>query len=155
MVAVLLESDLWLWVLRRSESESVYFPAALVRLSAMCLRANWNFSTPPSWPPDVKRQLTGKDPDAEKDWGQEKKGVRVDEMVGCITKSMDVNLSKLQEIVKDRGAWPAVVHGSRRVRYDLATELQLHHQLRTAQHLPFLYCWQFLCKPRALFSQTA
>ena len=38
--------------------------------------------------------------------------MRADEMVGCITKSMDVNLSKLQEIVKDRGAWPAVVHGS-------------------------------------------
>ena len=28
-----------------------------------------------------------------------------------ITDSMDVNLSKLQEIVKDRGAWCAVVHG--------------------------------------------
>ena len=111
MVAVVLESDLWLWVLRCSESESVYFPAVLVRLSAMCLRANWNFSTPPSWPPDVKSQLTGKDPDAEKDWGQEKKGVRADEMFGCITKSMDMNLSKLREIVKDRGAWPAVVHG--------------------------------------------
>ena len=28
-----------------------------------------------------------------------------------ITNSMDMNLSKLQEIVKDRGAWHAVVHG--------------------------------------------
>ena len=28
-----------------------------------------------------------------------------------ITNSMDVNLSKLQEIVEDRGAWLAVVHG--------------------------------------------
>ena len=28
-----------------------------------------------------------------------------------ITNSMDMNLSKLQEIVKDRGAWPASVHG--------------------------------------------
>ena len=26
------------------------------------------------WPPDAKRQLTGKDPDAGKDWGQEEKG---------------------------------------------------------------------------------
>ena len=29
----------------------------------------------------------------------------------CITDSMDVNLSKLQDIVKDREAWHAVVHG--------------------------------------------
>ena len=28
-----------------------------------------------------------------------------------ITDSMDMNLSKLQEIVEDRGAWHAVVHG--------------------------------------------
>ena len=33
------------------------------------------------WPPDVKSQLTGKYPDAGKDWGQEEKGVREDEMV--------------------------------------------------------------------------
>ena len=28
-----------------------------------------------------------------------------------ITKSMDMNLSKLQETVKDRGAWSAAIHG--------------------------------------------
>ena len=37
--------------------------------------------TPILWPPDVKNGLTGKDPDAGKDWGQEK-GVTEDEMVG-------------------------------------------------------------------------
>jgi len=31
--------------------------------------------------------------------------------LGDITDSMDVNLSKLQGIVEDRGAWHAVVHG--------------------------------------------
>ena len=34
------------------------------------------------WPPDVKSQLTGKDPDAGKDWRQEEKGATEDEMVG-------------------------------------------------------------------------
>ena len=32
--------------------------------------------------------------------------------LGGIIKSMDMNLSKLQEIVKDRGAWPAAAHGN-------------------------------------------
>ena len=34
------------------------------------------------WSPDVKNWLTGKDPDAGKDWGQEEKGTTEDEMVG-------------------------------------------------------------------------
>ena len=34
------------------------------------------------WPSVEKSQLTGKDPDAGKDWGQEKKGVTEDELVG-------------------------------------------------------------------------
>ena len=38
--------------------------------------------TPILWPPDVKNQLTGKDPDARKDWGQEEKGTTEDEMAG-------------------------------------------------------------------------
>ena len=38
--------------------------------------------TPILWPPDVENWLTGKDPDAGKDWGPEKKGMTEDEMVG-------------------------------------------------------------------------
>ena len=34
------------------------------------------------WPPDMKSQLIGKDPDAEKNWGHEEKGTTEDEMVG-------------------------------------------------------------------------
>ena len=38
---------------------------------------------PVLWPPDAKSQLTGKDPDAGKDWGQEEKGATEDEMIVC------------------------------------------------------------------------
>ena len=41
-----------------------------------------------------------------------------------IIDSMDMSLSKLRDIVKDREAWRAAVHGSQRVRYNLVTEQQ-------------------------------
>ena len=56
------------------------------------------------WLPDVKSQLIRKDPDAGKDWGQKEKRVAEDEMVKYHHNSMDMNLSKLWEVVKDREA---------------------------------------------------
>ena len=48
--------------------------------------------------------------------------------------SMDMNLSKLQETVEDRGAWHAVVHGVA-VGYNLGTE---YHQRKTLLNQLFL-----------------
>ena len=63
------------------------------------------------WPPDVKNWLIGKDPDAGKDWRQEEKGTIEDKMVGLHHRVLDMSLSKLWEMVKDREAWHATVHG--------------------------------------------
>ena len=45
-------------------------------------RSDAEAETPILWPPDAKSWLIGKDPDAGKDWRQEEKGMREDEMVG-------------------------------------------------------------------------
>ena len=59
-------------------------------------------------PLDAKSWLTGKDPDAGQDWGQEERRQQRMRQWDGITDSMDVNLNKLQETVKD---WCAIVHG--------------------------------------------
>ena len=46
------------------------------------VRTDAEAEVPILWPRDAKIQLIGKDPDAGKDWGQEKKGVTEDEMAG-------------------------------------------------------------------------
>ena len=44
-------------------------------------RTDAETEAPILWPPDLKSQLIGKDPDAGKDWGQKEKGAAEDEIV--------------------------------------------------------------------------
>ena len=65
-------------------------------------RTDAKAKTPILWPPDVKNWLTGKDPDAGKDWRQEEKGW---------DSWIDMSLSRLQDLVMDKETWHAAVHG--------------------------------------------
>ena len=64
------------------------------------------------WPLDSKSWLIRKDPDAGKGWSREEKGMTEDEMFGWHHRLHERELSKRWEMVKDREAWCAAVHGA-------------------------------------------
>ena len=62
------------------------------------------------WVCNAKSQLIGKDPNGEKEWGQEEKEATENEMYGWHIDSMEVSLNKLWDFVKDRKACHAAIH---------------------------------------------
>ena len=74
-------------------------------------RTDAEAEAPGLWPPDVKSWLIEKDPDAGKDWGQEKKGATEDEMVGWHHRLNGHEFEQSPGDSEDQESLCAAVHG--------------------------------------------
>ena len=73
-------------------------------------RTDAKAEAPILWPPDAKSRLIRKDPDAGQDWGRRRRGWQRTRWLDATTNTMDMSLSKLQEMVIDREALCVVVN---------------------------------------------
>ena len=78
------------------------------------------------WLPDDKSWLIWKHPDAGKDWGQEEKGMTEDETVEWHHWLSGHGLGGLRELVMDRQAWCAAIHGAAKNRTQLSDWIELN-----------------------------
>ena len=97
-------------------------------------RTDAEAEAPILWPPDVKHWLTGKYPDAGKE-DKRRRGRQRMRWLDSITDSMDMSLSKLQEIVEDRETC-VQSKGWERVRHNLETEQQQTATSVVTWHFP-------------------
>ena len=110
--------------------------------------------TPILWPPDAKSWLTGKDPDAWKDWGQEEKGMTEDEMVGWPHRLDGHEFGWTPGLMIDREAWRVAVHGVTKSQTWLSDWTELNWTAMWLENLPYL-CPYFALLPFVLVEQLS
>ena len=93
-------------------------------------RTDVEAETPILWPPHEKSWFIGKDSDTGRGWGQKEKGTTKDEMAGWITDWMDMSLGELWELVIDREAWHAAIHGVSKSQTQLSDWTELNAKSR-------------------------
>ena len=94
-------------------------------------RTDVETETPILWPPDSKNWLIWKDPVAGKDWKQEEKGMTEDEMVGWHHRLDGHWVGSESELVMNREAWWAAVHGITKSRTWLSDWTELNWRVQT------------------------
>ena len=103
------------------QTSQLVMPAPINQPWIFLGRTDAEAEAPVLGPPDAKSQLTGKDPDAGKDWRQEEKGMTENEMVGW---HHWLNGHKFEQTPGDGEGQPGMLQsmGSPSVRQDWATE---------------------------------